>query len=71
MDDLKKSIRRNKHLGMWPAEKLRLRGGGAEANSDAPAVGTIDLSAATCSAKFAGTSTLRAWSSRTKRSYAS
>ena len=60
MEDLKKTIRRNKHLGMWAVEKLRLTGGGAEAISDVPAVGTIDLSAATCSVKFARTSTLRA-----------
>jgi hypothetical protein len=41
-DDVKKTIRRNKLLGMWAAEKLGLVGGDAEAYSDALAVGTID-----------------------------
>jgi hypothetical protein len=42
MDDLKKTIRRNKLLGMWAAEKLGLTGRDAEAYSDALAVGTLD-----------------------------
>jgi hypothetical protein len=42
MDDLKKTIRRNKLLGMWAAEKLGLTGGDAETYSDALAVGTLD-----------------------------
>jgi len=70
-DDWKKTIRRNKLLGMWAAEKLGITGRDAEAYSDALAVGTLDPSAATCSAKFARTSTLRAWSNRMSRSYAS
>jgi hypothetical protein len=41
-DDVKQTIRRNKILGMWPAEKLGLLGRDAEAYSDALAVGTID-----------------------------
>jgi hypothetical protein len=41
-DDLKKTIRRNKLLGMWAAEKLRITGRDAEAYSDALAVGTLD-----------------------------
>ena len=41
-DDLKKTIRRNKLLGMWAAEKLGLVGADAEAYSDALAMDTID-----------------------------
>ena len=41
-DDLKTTIRRNKLLGMWAAEKLGLVGRDAEAYSDALAVGTVD-----------------------------
>jgi hypothetical protein len=41
-DEVKTTIRRNKLLGMWAAEKLGLTGGEAEAYSDAMAVGTID-----------------------------
>jgi hypothetical protein len=41
-DDLKKTIRRNKLLGMWAAEKLGITGGDAEAYSEALAVGTLD-----------------------------
>jgi hypothetical protein len=42
MDDLKKTIRRNKLLGMWAAEKLRLVGRDADAYADALALGTLD-----------------------------
>jgi hypothetical protein len=41
-DDVKRTIRRNKLLGMWAAEKLGLVGEDAEAYSDTLAVGTID-----------------------------
>jgi hypothetical protein len=41
-DDLKRTIRRNKLLGMWAAEKLGITGRDAEAYSDALAVGTLD-----------------------------
>jgi hypothetical protein len=41
-DDLKKTIRRNKLLGMWAAEKLGIKGRDAEAYSDSLAVGTLD-----------------------------
>jgi hypothetical protein len=41
-DDLKKTIRRNKLLGMWAAEKLGITGRDAEAYSGALAVGTLD-----------------------------
>src|SRR5262245_33664249 len=41
-EDLKTTIRRNKLLGMWAAEKLGLAGQDAEAYSDALAVGTVD-----------------------------
>jgi hypothetical protein len=41
-DDLKKTIRFNKLLGMWAAEKLGITGRDAEAYSDALAVGTLD-----------------------------
>jgi hypothetical protein len=42
LDDLKRTIRRNKLLGMWAAEKLGLVGADAKAYSDALAVGTLD-----------------------------
>ncbi len=41
-DDLKKTIRRNKLLGMWAAEKLGITGRDAEAYSEALAVDTLD-----------------------------
>jgi hypothetical protein len=41
-DDLKRTIRRNKLLGMWAAEKLGITGPDAEVYSDALAVGTLD-----------------------------
>jgi hypothetical protein len=42
LDDLKRTIRRNKLLGMWAAEKLGITGRDADAYSDALAVGTLD-----------------------------
>src|SRR4249919_3303149 len=41
-DDWKKTIRRNKLLGMWAAEKLGITDRDADAYSDALAVGTLD-----------------------------
>ena len=41
-DDWKKTIRLNKLLGMWAAEKLGITGRDAEAYSDALAVNTLD-----------------------------
>jgi hypothetical protein len=41
-DDMKRTIRRNKLLGMWAAEKLGITGREADAYSDALAVGTLD-----------------------------
>jgi hypothetical protein len=41
-DDLKTTIRRNKLLGMWAAEKLGLAGAEAEAYSHALAMDTMD-----------------------------
>jgi|SRR5215475_1368958 len=41
-EDLTTMIRRNKLLGLWAAEKLKLVGGDAEAYADALAVGTLD-----------------------------
>ena len=41
-DDLKWTIRRNKLLGMWAAEKLGIAGRDAEAYSDALAMGSLD-----------------------------
>jgi hypothetical protein len=41
-DDLKTTVRRNKLLGMWAAEKLGLVGRDAEAYANALAVGTVD-----------------------------
>jgi hypothetical protein len=42
LDELKTTIRRNKLLGMWAAEKLGLAGRDAEAYSEALAVSTVD-----------------------------
>jgi hypothetical protein len=42
LDDLKTTIRRNKLLGLWAAEKLGLAGRDAEAYGDDLAVGTLD-----------------------------
>jgi hypothetical protein len=41
-EDWKKTVRLNKLLGMWAAEKLGMTGPEAEAYSDALAVGTLD-----------------------------
>src|SRR5215470_1446529 len=41
-DDWKKTVRLNKLLGMWAAEKLGITGRDADAYSDALAVGTLD-----------------------------
>jgi hypothetical protein len=41
-DDWKKTIRLNKLLGMWAAEKLGITGRDAEAYSDTLAVDTLD-----------------------------
>ena len=41
-DELKQTIRRNKLLGMWAAEKLGITGPDAVTYSDALAVGTLD-----------------------------
>jgi hypothetical protein len=42
-DDLKTTIRRNKFLGMWAAEKMGLTGQDADAYGNDLAVGTIDF----------------------------
>jgi hypothetical protein len=42
LDQLKTTVRRNKLLGMWAAEKLGLAGQDAKAYADALAVGTVD-----------------------------
>jgi hypothetical protein len=41
-DDWKKTVRLNKLLGMWAAEKMGMTGQDAEAYSDALAVDTLD-----------------------------
>ena len=41
-NDWKKTVHRNKLLGMWAAEKLGITGQDAENYSDALAVGTLD-----------------------------
>jgi hypothetical protein len=41
-DDWRKTVRLNKLLGMWAAEKLGITGQDADAYSDALAVGTLD-----------------------------
>jgi hypothetical protein len=68
--DWKKTVRLNKLLGMWAAEKLGMKGQVAGAYSDALALDTLDLERATCSAKFVRTSMLRAWLNRMSKSYA-
>jgi len=40
--DWKKTVRRNKLLGTWAAEKLGIKGSDAAAYADALAVGTLD-----------------------------
>jgi hypothetical protein len=42
LDELKRTIRCNKLLGLWAADKLRLAGAEAETYSDTLAVGTLD-----------------------------
>ncbi len=42
LDELKTTIRRNKLLGLWAAEKLGLAGRDAEAYADTLAVDTLD-----------------------------
>ena len=42
LDELKRTIRHNKLVDMWAAEKLGLVGADAEAYSDALAVHTVD-----------------------------
>ena len=41
-DDWRKTVRLNKLLGMWAAEKLGITGRDAESYSDSLAVGTLD-----------------------------
>src|SRR5690242_21913745 len=41
-DDWKKTVHRNKLLGLWAAEKMGITGQDAEDYSDALAVGTLD-----------------------------
>jgi len=41
-DDWRKTVRLNKLLGIWAAEKLGMTGRDAESYSDALAVGTLD-----------------------------
>jgi hypothetical protein len=41
-DDMKRTVRRNKLLGMWAADKLGLTGQGAETYSNALAVASLD-----------------------------
>ena len=42
LDELKTTIRRNKLVGVWAAEKLGLFGEAADAYADTLAVGTLD-----------------------------
>jgi hypothetical protein len=42
LEDWKKTVRLNKLLGLWAAEKLGITGRAAEEYSDALAVGTLD-----------------------------
>ena len=42
LDELKATVRRNKLLGMWAAEKLGLAGQDADAYADDLAVGTLE-----------------------------
>jgi hypothetical protein len=70
-DDLKKTIRFNKLLGMWATKILRLTGRDVDAYSDALAVGTLDPERSDVSSKIRKNfDAARAWSNRTSRSYA-
>jgi len=42
LDELKRTVRRNKLLGMWAAAKLGLAGAAADAYADTLAVDTLD-----------------------------
>ena len=66
--DWKKTVRRNKLLGMWAAEKLGITGRDADAYSDALAVGTLDPERSDVLVKFARTSTPLPWFNRMNRS---
>jgi hypothetical protein len=69
-DDGVKTVLRNKLLGRWAAEKLRITGRDADAYADAlAALGTTrDPQRSDVLANFARTSTLRALPCRTRRS---
>jgi hypothetical protein len=69
-DDWRKTVRLNKLIGMWAAEKLGITGRDAEVYSDALASARSILSAETYSARFVRISTLRAWSNQMSRCYA-
>jgi hypothetical protein len=70
-DDWRKTVRLNKLLGMWAAEKLGITGRDAEEPIQMPSLSARSiLSAATYSARFVRISTLRAWSNRMSRCYA-
>ena len=60
-DDWKKTVRRNKLLGMWAAEKLGITGRDAEAYSDALAVGTLDPEAQAIRASLFASATTAAF----------
>ena len=63
-EDWKKTVRLNKLLGMWAAEKLGITGRDAEAYSDALAVGTLDPERSDVFSKFARTSKLHGGNAR-------
>jgi hypothetical protein len=69
-EDWRKTVRLNKLLGMWAAEKLGMTGPEAEAYSDALAVGTLDPERSDVLSKVR-TLTLRAWFNRMSKSSAS
>jgi hypothetical protein len=71
-DDMKKTIRRDKLLGMWAPAKLGITGREAAAYSDALAVGSLDPERSDVFTKNSqGLRCRRGWFKGTKRSYES
>jgi hypothetical protein len=70
VDELKRTVRRNKLLRMWAAEKLGLAGRDAEGYADALAMGAIDPEQSDVFSKSGRTSTRPPLSNRTRRSFA-
>ena len=69
-DDWRKTVRLNKLLGMWAAEKLGITGRDAEAYSDALAVGTLDPERSDVLSKLRKDFDAGGWFNRMSRCYA-